>query len=148
MTTTVSETRAQAEVLAVLDAWSEATREVDVPRVLALYAPGVRAFDAVGGLEFKGIDAYGAHWRACMDGLQGQMVFELRDVTIETEGDLALAHFLARCGYVDPDGVDHSGWMRGTMALRRGAEGWRITHEHYSHPFDPETMKVETELTP
>lgn len=148
MTTVTSDTRAQAEVRAVLDAWVDATQRVDVDSVLSLYEPNVRAFDAIGPLQFQGVDVYGKHWRDCMSQVHGEMVFQPEQLVIDAEGDLGLAHFLVRCGCEDSHGELQTGWMRGTVAMRKGANGWRIYHEHYSSPFDPETMKVPATLEP
>ena len=148
MTTVANDTRAQAEVRAVLDAWMEAARRTDAARILALYEPGVTAFDAIGPLQFKGAEAYGAHWRDCIDQMPGAMVFEPHEVTVEAERDLGVTHFIARCGCEDEKGELETGWIRGTMIMRRGASGWRIMHEHFSNPFDPATMKATCDLTP
>jgi ketosteroid isomerase-like protein len=63
-------------------------------------------------------------------------------------GDLAFGHALIRCGGTDAEGKEHKGWVRATWAARRHDGRWRIVHEHYSLPFDPESMKVLGELEP
>jgi ketosteroid isomerase-like protein len=115
---------------------------------MACYTPDVRAFDAIMALQFKGADAYRQHWQACFAMMpDGEMLIEAHEVEISVAGDLAIAHFLQRCGCTDADGNTQSGWMRATVCGRRTADGWRIAHEHYSAPFAPETMMM-VEATP
>ncbi len=148
MSQVINETRAQAEIRAVLESWADATRKIEVDRVLSLYEPGIRAFDAIGPLQFRTVETYGPHWHACMAGVEGQMIFEHAELEIEADGSLGVASFLARCGCTDDEGKEQAGWMRGTVALRKGADGWRIYHEHYSNPFDPATLKASADLEP
>jgi ketosteroid isomerase-like protein len=148
MSVVKEETRAQAEIRAVLDIWVAAVRKADVDRVLTCYAPEVRAFDAIGPLQFEGVETYAKHWRSCMSGVHGEITFEPKQINIEADGDIGFANFLVQMGCEDGDGETQEAWMRGTVCLRRTASAWRIVHEHYSNPIDPKTMKAVTELTP
>ncbi|NLF55654.1 MAG: nuclear transport factor 2 family protein, partial [Thauera phenolivorans] len=49
---------------------------------------------------------------------------------------------LVRCGGTDPDDKETSGWMRMTACYRRRDGRWRVIHEHFSAPFDPQDDKV------
>ncbi|MHA6289539.1 YybH family protein [Maricaulis sp. CAU 1757] len=127
----------------LLDDWMAATRRGDLDAVLACYAPDVRAFDAIGEQQYDGLEAYAAHWRRCFSMVHGEMIFEPHDLRTDSAGDLALVHYLARCGCEGADGALQVGWMRASVCLRRaGGEGWRIVHEHYSMPMDPETNQA------
>jgi ketosteroid isomerase-like protein len=140
--------RAESEVRALLDRWVEATLALDMDRILACYDPDIRAFDAIGPLQFDGLGVYARHWKSCLEMMTGEMVFEPDQLRIELDGDLAVTHFLVRCGCAGEDGAMQTNWMRGTVCMRRHAGDWRIVHEHYSHPFDVETMKVAMDLKP
>lgn len=129
------------ECQAVLDSYFAAIRCLDLDRIVAHYAPDIIAYDAISSLAFAGSEAYKVHWKACLAHCQS-MIFEVPDLSLTVSGDLAVAHALVRCGGVTQDGEEVSGWMRGTIALRRQDNGWLIFHEHYSSPFDPETHKV------
>jgi uncharacterized protein (TIGR02246 family) len=132
----------EQQVRAVMDRWVQAACAKDVDRIMDCYAPDVRAFDAVTALQFQGAEAYRRHWEYCMGFVEGDMLFEIHDQHIAVADDVAFTHFLASCGCTDKDGNDQVGWIRGTVCLRRMDGEWRIVHEHYSMPFDPETMKV------
>jgi len=124
-----------------------AIRESDLDAITAHYAEEVVAYDAILKLEFRGREAYAAHWKACLE-MCANMTFEPRDPVFETSGDLGFGHALVRCGGTDAEGNSHTGWVRATWAARRRDGRWHIVHEHYSLPFDPESMKMLGELEP
>lgn len=136
--------RAQAEIRDLIEQFHHAIRERAVARIMAFYAPEVTAFDAVAQLQFKGRDAYGAHWQACMQNCPDDGVFEAHQLQVFANEGLALAHWLARCG----PSQDQAGWMRATQAWVRDAGRWQILHDHWSAPFDVETGRAMFELQP
>lgn len=135
------------DLQALMQSYFEAIGKSDLAAITAHYAEDVVAYDAILKLEFRGREAYAAHWKACLAMCQS-MTFEPRDPVLETSGDLGFGHALIRCGGTDAEGNSHTGWVRGTWAARRRDGRWRIVHEHYSLPFDPETMKMLGELEP
>ena len=132
----------------VLGTWAAAVGARDVDRIMVHYAPDLVAFDAVLGLRFEGRDAYRKHWQACLGMCPGTMIFEVRDQKVAVRDDLAFSYGLARCGVVDADGQEKASWMRATVYYRRIRGEWRIVHEHWSAPFDPETGKALFGLQP
>jgi uncharacterized protein (TIGR02246 family) len=143
-----SRATAESQIRALIDSWTSAVRSRDVDRVLAHYAPDVLAFDAVSHLEFRGREAYGRHWRACLDLCPGPMVFEVHDLSVTAAHDIAYGHFLSRCGGTDASGELKSSWFRATECYRRTNGQWVIAHEHFSVPFDMESGKALLDLTP
>lgn len=130
-------------IRALIDEWVRAAKTADLDAVAACYTPDIRAFDAISKLEFKGLEAYRAHWKMCMEMMPGsEMIMDLHDLEIEQNGELAFAHYLSLCGGTDEKGETQTGWMRATVCCRKTADGWKISHEHYSSPFDPETMQI------
>ncbi|HEY4542989.1 MAG TPA: SgcJ/EcaC family oxidoreductase [Noviherbaspirillum sp.] len=140
--------QAEAEIRALLENWKNAFLKRDVNAVMALYAPDVVAFDAILKLQFKGVEAYGKHWEACMAMCDGELVFEVRELTITAAEEIAFGHYLCRCGATNDQGETQSSWMRVSFGLRRHAEGWRIVHEHFSAPFDPASGKALFDAQP
>lgn len=137
-------TAAQTEVRRLIDRLIQAVQSKNVDQIMAFYAPQIRAFDAIGQLQFRGIEAYRAHWKACMESCPDEGVFELHEVEVLAGEGLAVANWLARCG---PD-EQQVGWMRGTQAWRNQDGQWQVVHDHWSAPFDVETGKALFELTP
>lgn len=130
--------------------WADATSNSNLDAVMALYTPDVLAFDALGALQHKGTEAYRKHWEMCMSFMPpgGNMIMEPHEVAVNLGGDIAFVHYVARCGCTDDKGEEQVGWMRATVCCRRTPDGWRIAHEHYSMPFDPQTMKMAENLEP
>ncbi|MBY4899150.1 nuclear transport factor 2 family protein [Cupriavidus sp. AU9028] len=132
----------------MLEDWRQACLTRDVARVMTHYANDIVAFDAIGALQFKGIEAYGAHYAACMQMCPGAMVFEIHQLQLHTENQIGYGHYLLRCGHQQEDGSEAASWMRVTVGLRRTDQGWRIAHDHFSAPFDPESGKTVFDLQP
>lgn len=130
--------------------WADAASAGNLEQVMALYTPDIVAFDALGPLQHKGAQAYREHWEMCMSFVPpgGKMIMEPHEVNVTVEGKIAFVHYVARCGCIDDKGAEQVGWMRATVCCRHTADGWRIAHEHYSSPFDPQTMKIAENLQP
>lgn len=148
MATASAKANDKAQIRARLDEWVRASRVKDLDAIMANYAPDVLAFDAVGKLQFKGVDAYRKHWDACLSYCPGEMVFEIHDLKITARDDLAFGHYLGRCGGTGPDGKEHASWFRVTVCLRKMNGKWLVVHEHFSAPFDPESGNTLLDLQP
>lgn len=137
------------QIRQLIEKWAAGARKGALDVVMPCYAPDVVAFDAIAALQFKGIDDYRKHWQTCIEMLQGgEMILEVHDLNVAVDGSVAFAHYLSRCGGSDAEGNEQTGWMRATVCCRKLADGWRIVHEHYSAPFDPETMAAMVALEP
>jgi uncharacterized protein (TIGR02246 family) len=136
----------QAQLRARLDEWAKATRAKDIDAIMSYHAPDVRSFDCHSQLQLKGTEAYRKHLEACLPCIQGPMIFEIHDLDITAQDDLAFGHYLARCGGTGADGREHIVWLRATVCLRRMSGKWMILHDHLSAPFDPESGKAMLDL--
>jgi len=134
--------RAEAEIRKLLDDWQEAVRAKDVDRIVSFYAPDIVAYDAIAKLQFRGVEAYRAHWEKCMTMCSGPTIFEVHELQVAAGDEVAFAHGLNRCGGTGPDGKESVGWMRMTVGYRRTNGRWQAVHEHFSAPFDIESSKV------
>lgn len=132
----------EAEIRGILDQWRQAVCDKDVPRIVSRYAHDIVAYDAILQLQFRGVEAYRAHWEKCMTMCTGPTVFELHELQVFAGDDVAFAHALNRCGGTGPDGKEMTGWMRMTVGYRRSAGSWQVVHEHFSAPFDMESSQV------
>ncbi len=115
------------EILALersaLDRWIQG----DPLGFVALAAEDITYFDPFQPRRVDGLKPF----RALMESIQGQVradSYELRDPILRVEGGLALLSFnyVARLG----DGSE-SHWQS-SEAYRRGDEGWRLAHSHWS----------------
>jgi uncharacterized protein (TIGR02246 family) len=150
MSTAVASMSPEAEVRAVLDDWLVAVNKQDLDGIIRHYAPDVVAFDAIAQLQFKGVEAYRAHWAACFEmcPTSGTMVCELHDVAIDAGADRAFGHCLTRCGMIEEGGTEKLSWMRGSLAWRKLSGRWQVVHEHWSAPFDPASGKALFDAQP
>lgn len=139
----------EQQVRSLVEHWAGAARSGDIEAIMACYAPDVLAFDAIAALQFRGTDEYRSHWETCLQYIRdGEFILEVHDLGVAVDGTVAFAHYLSRCGCKDEQGNEQAGWMRATVCCRKLGEGWRIAHEHYSAPFDPESCKALTNLSP
>ncbi|WP_367254385.1 nuclear transport factor 2 family protein [Pseudomonas sp. stari2] len=129
----------QAQIQAIIDTYRQAVMTKDVDKVMTLYADDILSFDAIKALQFKGKEAYRAHWIACMEMCPGPHIFEFHEIAIETGENIAFAHWVANCGGTNDKGETQSCWMRATACYRLVGGAWKIAHEHWSAPFDPMT---------
>lgn len=128
--------------------FQQAVKVKDLDRIMAQYTPDVVAYDAVGELQFKGIEAYRAHWQRCFDFCQGEGFFEIGDVEVIASGDLAFSYSLNHCGGPNEKGEMQTAWMRGTRCWRLQGGDWQVAHEHFSMPFDMASGQVSFGLEP
>jgi uncharacterized protein (TIGR02246 family) len=148
MTSILAKADDHDQIRALIDDWARAARANDIDGVMSHYAPDVVAFDAIAALQFKGAEAYGRHWEACFETCSGPTTFEIHDLNITAQNDVAFSHYLLRCGGTGPDGQQHVGWMRVTVCFRRKNGQWKIAHEHFSAPFEPQSGKALLDLEP
>src|SRR5262245_38254528 len=138
------------QIMELIQSYNKATKALDVNAIMPHYADDIVSFDAIGQLQFKGVDAYRKHWQMCVDYMPegSSMLFEINELNVVANSDVAYGHYLTRCGMKAADGTERATWMRVTFCCRKLGGSWKIAHEHFSVPFDPETNKALSELTP
>ncbi|MEE2030783.1 nuclear transport factor 2 family protein [Rhodococcus sp. CC-R104] len=117
----------------MIDEYVAARNTKDVDRLCACYAQGTALFDLAPPLRKTGPDAQ--MWEQWFSGFDGPLDCEIRDLTVETAGDLAFCHGLSRLSARTPEGETFTLWFRVTFGLRRFDGDWLIVHEHQSTPF-------------
>jgi ketosteroid isomerase-like protein len=125
---------AEAEALAVLDAWSQALRDKDLDALGRCYAEGVRVFDLA--TQVTGYPALRALWEGCLPYFPNPIGTERRDIQCLIGEDMAVITFLSRLTGMESDHPAARTWMRTTVGLQRQAGRWRIVHDHISLPVD------------
>mgnify|MGYP001239259464 FL=1 len=135
-------------IKAVLDSWQQAVVDENLDRIMSHYSDDIVSFDAVKALHIDGKANYTDHWKYCMELCGGGIIMEIHQLAIHTSGDLALCHYLSRCGSVQDFGKENIGWMRATVCMRHLNGVWKIMHEHFSSPFDPESGKAIFDAQP
>lgn len=122
----------EVAVRAVLASLEAAMSARDAAAVTALHAPDAAIYDLAPPLGDRFDEAVLAGWLASWAGPVSERWGELK---VEISGDLAICRGFVHVIAPAKDGEDAAWWMRRTMALRRGSDGWRIVHDHTSVPF-------------
>jgi uncharacterized protein (TIGR02246 family) len=138
----------QKQILSLMDLWADAVRSRNIGGRMSNYAPNVQLFDVVEPLEYFGSDAVrkrAAEWFSSFDG---PLEFEMHDLRISSDGDVAFSHSLNHVTGTKTDGQKLDMWWRATLCLRKMDDQWMVTHEHNSVPFDVETGKALLDLKP
>ena len=148
MITASNEAIDQAQISKLIDHWADAVRSKDVEASLSNYSKNVSLFDVIEPLHCFGIDAVrkrAAEWYSSFDG---PVAFEMRDLRIATNDDVAFSHSLNHVSGTKTDGRKLDMWWRATVCYRKLSNQWVVAHEHNSVPFNPDTGKASLDLEP
>lgn len=140
--------KAEQQIRDMVSRYVNAVRAKDVSRIADLYTDDVVAFDAILALQFKGKAAYIEHWHTCMGYASGDMHFEIHQLNVSANEQLAFSHSVNLCGCTNEQGKMESSWMRCTQCWKHTADGWKIVHEHFSAPFDVASGQALFNLQP
>ncbi len=113
----------------------------DVDRIMTYYADDVVVFNVKPPFQIRGAKDWRREWDTSLSHFPPTFATEMKDLSITLSGDLAIAHFLYRF-----TGLGKQSWIRDTAVYRRDQGKWRIVHEHFSLPFDPETSRAVFDL--
>jgi ketosteroid isomerase-like protein len=156
----------EAQIRELLADQVAAMRSKDAERLVSRYAPEIVQFTLAPPLRHTGaevLDPSGV--RSWLEGFEGPMDFEIRDLRVTVGEDVAFCHSLNRLsatprGYVpaenersaaaaDGEWYAFDMWFRATVCLQKQDGTWKITHEHTSTPFYMDgSFKAATDLQP
>jgi ketosteroid isomerase-like protein len=136
-----------ADIRAILGAISAAYRAKDAQAIGRHYVDGARIADLSPPLLRRGFEA--AAVQTWLDGWDGPVEITARDLVVEVEGALAVAHGLQHVAARTRGGEEAAWWSRITRIFARTPAGWRITHEHESVPFHMDgSFRAAVDLEP
>src|SRR3954467_2209664 len=119
-----------------IEDWAAAVRARDVDAVVSLYAPNVVSFDMDPPLRYGGIDKKRRAWQAFFLAYVGPIRYELRELKVTPNGELAFAHSVNHVNGTLATGQDADLWLRWTACFRRIDGVWLVVHDHVSVPAD------------
>ena len=106
-------------------------------------------FDVVDPLRRIGKLAARSRTAAWIDSYDGPIGFEIRDLQITVDGDVAFSHALNHVsGTLKASQATVDMWFRTTLGFRRIGGRWLIVHEHGSVPFNSESGQASLGLKP
>jgi PhnB protein len=137
----------ESEIRAVISAWAESIRAKDVKALVSHFTSDPVRFDlAPPLLTTMPIDENAREWFATFEGA---IRYEIRDLSISVDGDLAMAHSFNRISGTKVDGENADVWFRETLGLKKIDGRWLIAHMHESVPFSMDGhFKAEVNLQP
>jgi ketosteroid isomerase-like protein len=142
-----AESASQEEIRSIIDDRADAIRRKDADRVAMHYAPDAVRYSLAPPLRSDGsLKDELMSWFATFEGEIG---CEMRDLSIESDGELSYCHGLAHLTGRKTDGEDVDVWFRETLCLKSVDGRWKITHDHESVPFYMDgSLKAAVDLKP
>ena len=125
---------AEADVLNLLDRWSQALWNKDLEALRACYAEDVRVFDL--GTQVEGYPGLRALWEWCLPYFPNPIGTERKDIQLSVTPEMALATFYSRLTGMESEHPSAKSWLRTTVCMRRIDGEWTIIHDHLSLPVD------------
>src|SRR5215471_11059043 len=127
--------------------WVKAIQSKDIDGVMSIYAPDLVSFDLTPPLRYFGADGKRRAWQEAFAALSGPIAYEVRDLNVTTNGELAFVNSLNHISATLPGGpVDM--WLRWTACFRQIDGVWLVVHDHVSVPADPVHSRAVLNLTP
>jgi ketosteroid isomerase-like protein len=120
----------------------------DIDGVMSFYARDILSFDLDPPLRYGGTDNKRRAWQEVFATYTGRIAYEVRDLNVTTNGELAFAHSLNHVSGTLASGHITNLWVRWTACLRRIDGVWLVVHDHVSVPADLEHGKALLSLTP
>jgi ketosteroid isomerase-like protein len=128
--------------------WAKALRAKDIDAVMSLYAPNIISFDIGPPLRYAGANHKRRAWQEAFAAYAGPMAYEVRDLNVTSDGDLAFAHSLNHVSGTLASGHVSSLWVRWAACFRRIDGVWLVVHDHASVPADLAHGQAVLNLTP
>ena len=138
----------EAEIRKRIDNWAAAIRAKDLEGVMSIYAQDVVSFDVEAPLQYAGSEAKRKRWLDTFALYQRVLCYDIRELMIATDGNLAFGHSLNRLRGILLSGNESGFWLRWTSCFRKIDGNWLIAHEQISAPIDPESGTACLNLEP
>jgi ketosteroid isomerase-like protein len=138
----------EAAIRQHIDRLVEAIRAMDLESVKSIYAPDIVSFDAGPPLQRVGAQAKWKNWEEAFTVFQPPLGYDVRDLTLTLDGDLAFTHSFNRLSGTLKNGSRMGFWVRVTVCFRKIDGNWLIVHDHVSVPLDVATGRGVVDLQP
>jgi len=129
----------------------QAIRNRNISKATKNYSTNVLVFDVVGPLSqprgVRSVEERLEQWLATF-AEEAPINFELVDVAISADGNLAFSHSFNHINVPLKNGGSLDMYWRETLNWRKNNGEWKIVHAHSSVPFDPATGNASTGLKP
>jgi ketosteroid isomerase-like protein len=134
----------ETQILKQINGLVDAVRSKDLERTMSFYSPDIVSFDLEPPLQYTNTK----RWKQTFAAFEGPIGYEIRELSITGNNDLAFAHSLNRSSGTLKNGTRSETWVRWTACFRKLGGNWLIVHDHVSVPVDPATGKASMDLKP
>jgi ketosteroid isomerase-like protein len=112
---------AREDIKALEDRFIVAVKAKDLDAIMKVYVPDqtLFVFDVVPPRQYVGAAAYRKDWQELLDGFDGPITFELTDLDIAADDNLAYSHSIQRVAGTDKQGKKLDLTVRVTEFTRR-----------------------------
>jgi uncharacterized protein (TIGR02246 family) len=147
---TIEENRAknEAAIRELIDGFVKAIRAKDIKGVMSVFAPEIVSFDLGPPLQHGGGDTFTKRWQELFESYQNSIYYDVRDLNITADDDVAFSHSLNRISGMMKNGQQTDRWLRWTACYRKINGKWLIVHEHVSVPVDLKSATAVLDLKP
>jgi uncharacterized protein (TIGR02246 family) len=139
---------AETQIRQRVEDYAKAIRARDLDGVMSLYAANIVSFDVNPPLRYAGADNKRRAWQAFFATYTGAITYDVRELDVTTDGELAVAHSLNHVKGTLANGHVAELWVRWTACLRRIDGVWRVVHDHASVPADLAHGRAVVNLAP
>src|SRR5437762_325349 len=96
----------EAQIRALEDSFAAGVRAKDLDAIMKVYVPDetLFVFDVVPPRQYVGAAAYRKDWEEFLNDLDGPVKFEITDLDITTDDNLAYSHSIQRVAGTDKQG--------------------------------------------
>jgi ketosteroid isomerase-like protein len=115
----------------VHEQWSGLTAAKDLDGLMEHTAPDIVSYEHAAPLQHIGIDDVREVCRRGLESSPGRIDFDIPDLTVHADGDLAVARGLDR---IFADGAESR--SRATRVFERRNGQWQMVHQHRVDPGD------------
>ena len=138
------------DIKALEDRFIAAVTAKDLDAIMKVYVPDqtLFVFDVEPPRQYVGAAAYRKDWQAFLDSFNGAITFELTDLDIATDDNLAYSHSIQRVAGTDKQGKKLDLTVRVTDVYKKINGNWLVIHEHVSVPVDLDTGKPDLTSKP
>ena len=138
----------EVEILNKITKWATAICNKNIKEVMSIYAKEIISFDVEAPLQYVGFEAKQKRWHNTFSLYERIFDYEVRDIKITSDIDLAFVHSLNRLQGKLLNGKTSGFWLRWTSCFRKLDENWLIVHEQISAPIDPRNGTACLDLVP
>ena len=137
-----------AGIRRLIDGWVAAIRARDLDGVMSFYTPDGVAADVALPLRYAGMALKRHAWAEFFEAHSGEIDYEVTDLKVTRQGNVACLRSLNRVGSEGPDGKNRDQWVRWTACLRKFSSEWLVVHDHVSAPMETEERRTVSRSLP